>query len=216
MSAARAASAPTSRRQTLTALRPLAAPAFHGPRRPLSPYQLSLPGDYADRGTASGVVTLSGTSCTAASASTPTLACQGVPLTGQIAMTEDNKYVTLAGYDLPAGTPIVPPYMRSSTLQNLTYPAASVDRVLAAVDLTTLSQTIAVSANAGLRSAAGVPSTVVPYPAEITSAFFWKNSSDPSGGGQWFAGGGFGTSSTATTAHVWLPSASGNKLEKKA
>jgi hypothetical protein len=38
------------------------------------------------------------------SASTPTLACQGVPLGGTISMTADNKFVTLAGYDRPAGT----------------------------------------------------------------------------------------------------------------
>ena len=180
------------------------------PLLPCSPYQLSILGDYADRGTASGVVRADGTACWTMSASQPTLACQGVPLGGTLAMTADNKFVTLAGYDLPAGTPVVAPGNVASTMQNLSLPAASVNRVLAAVDLTSGAQSIAVNVNAFTTAAVTGSTSRVPYPCEITGAVYWKNASDASGNsGTWYTTTGWGTSSAGTTGTVWVPKADG-------
>jgi len=172
----------------------------NGAPAPGSAFQLSIPGDYADRGRATGMVRLSGASCTTASASVPTLACQGTPMTGAISLTADNRYVVLAGYDMAAGTRIVQEGQVASTLQNISLPPVGVNRVVGVVDLVTTYQQVAVSVSSACLA------NGAPYPCEITSATYVKNASDPNGGGQFLVATGWGTATgLATTQTVATP-----------
>ena len=175
-----------------------------------STYQLSIPGDFADRGRAIGMVTPSGSSCTTASGSVPTLACQGTPLSGMITLTADNRYVVLAGYDTAAGTNVVPLGSQTinaamgqpaSTIQNISLLPVNVNRVVGVVDLMYYTQQVAVSVSSACQASG------VAYPCEITSATYVKNASDPAGSGSFYVATGWGSTSApqATTGTTRVP-----------
>ena len=168
----------------------------------------SLPGDYADRGTAQGYVKLDGTSCLTSNtlgATLPDVTCQGAPNTGTASLTPDNRFVVIGGYSMSAGLPIAAPGTASKS-QKLQDPDANYLRSVGVFDLQAQTQAFNINVNSLLKVGG------VQYPAEIYGATYWPNgtSDASSGNGVFYVTAGWGVGPTSTTTAATTATSAAN------